>query len=153
MPMIRVGIIWLRDCRCPSSLATEIDEPRAVRMRHRPYRLTRCCLPAAFGIASVAWCALSHGAAGAATDWPMFRGGPSLLGVAQGSLPAQPALLWSFKTDGPIKSSPSVVGGRGYVGSGDQQVYCLDFATGQKIWSFKTQGEVESSPLLLDGRV
>lgn len=33
-------------------------------------------------------------------DWPMFRGSPALTGVAPGALPAQPKLLWTFKTQG-----------------------------------------------------
>ena len=40
-----------------------------------------------------------------AEDWPMFRGGPALLGIAGGSLSRELKLLWSFKTGGPVKSS------------------------------------------------
>jgi outer membrane protein assembly factor BamB len=86
-------------------------------------------------------------------DWPMFRGGPALLGVAEGSLPAKPALLWSFKTGGPVKSSAAIVGDRVFIGSGDGNLYALDLARGKKLWSFKTGDEVESSPLVLDGKV
>src|SRR6266567_3865896 len=78
-------------------------------------------------------------------NWPMYRGGPALLGVAEGHLDKKLALLWSFKTQGPIKSSAAVVGGRVYIGSGDQSVYALELATGKKIWTFKTEGPVESS--------
>ena len=37
----------------------------------------------------------------ATEDWPQFRGDPALTGIALGSLPENPALLWSFKTEGP----------------------------------------------------
>src|SRR6266536_4376256 len=92
-----------------------------------------------------------HGAAG--ENWPMFRGGPALLGAAPGNLAKNLSLLWSFKTQGPVKSSAAVVDGRVFIGSEDQNAYALELATGKKIWSFKTDGAVESSPLVLRGKV
>ena len=89
----------------------------------------------------------------AAADWPMFRGNPALTGVAPGSLSDKLTVQWSFKTDGPIKSSAAIVLNRVYVGSGDGHVYGLNLADGTKVWSFKTEAEVESSPLVLDGKV
>ena len=88
-----------------------------------------------------------------AADWPMFRGNPALTGVAPGTLPDKPALLWSFKTRGPIKSSAAIVGNRVFIGSNDTNVYALDLATGKQIWTSGTGDAVESSPLVLDGRV
>src|SRR5689334_16781215 len=58
-----------------------------------------------------------------ASNWPMFRGGPALLGVADGKLDDNLTLLWSFKSGGPIKSSAAVVGGKVFIGSGDMNVY------------------------------
>ena len=55
-----------------------------------------------------------------AADWPMYRGSPDLIGVADGKLPDKPALLWSFKTQGPIKSSAAIVGNRVFIGSNDR---------------------------------
>jgi outer membrane protein assembly factor BamB len=69
-----------------------------------------------------------------AADWPQFRGGPELRGVAEGKLADKLELLWSFKTGGPVKSSAAIVGGNVFVGSGDG-------------------GNVESSPLVHEGRV
>ena len=88
-----------------------------------------------------------------AADWPMFRGGPALTGVAAGRLPDRLSLLWTFKTGGPVKSSPALVGGRVFIGSDDGKVYALGLADGGKAWEFKTGGGVESSPLVLEGRV
>ena len=92
-------------------------------------------------------------ASAGAADWPMFRGGPALLGTASGTLPDKPVLLWSFKTQGPVKSSPAIVGGRVFVGSDDGSVYALNLADGKKVWSVASGGAVESSPLVLAGRV
>ena len=104
---------------------------------------------------AMTWLALlaaltAHAAAG---DWPMFRGGPSLSGVAVSPLPDGLKLLWTFKTGGPVKSSAAIIGQRVVIGSGDGNIYALDLATGQKQWVFKTGSAVESSPLVLDGKV
>src|SRR5580765_2106596 len=81
-------------------------------------------------------------------SWPMFRGGPALLGVANGKLPDKPTQLWSFKTGRSVKSSPAIEGGKVFVGSDDGILYALDFVTGKKLWEFKTGDSVESSPLV-----
>ena len=92
-------------------------------------------------------------AAAPGDDWPMFRGGPALAGVAAGSLPERLELLWTFKTGGPVKSSAAIVQDRVFVGSDDGNVYALGLADGKKVWAFKTGGGVESSPLVLEGKV
>src|SRR6266705_4703353 len=61
-----------------------------------------------------------------AITWPMFRGGPALLGVAPVTLPAKLALAWTFKTQAPVKSSPAIAGGRVFIGSDDGNVYAVD---------------------------
>jgi outer membrane protein assembly factor BamB len=50
-------------------------------------------------------------------------------------------------------SSPTVVGGIVYVGSGDQHVYALDAATGAVRWSFATGDVVHASPAVSGGVV
>lgn len=50
-------------------------------------------------------------------------------------------------------SSPTVVGGTVYIGSGDQNVYALDAATGSLKWSFATGDVVHSSPAVANGLV
>src|SRR2546422_4877585 len=100
--------------------------------------------------ALVAGCAM---AANVSADWPMFRGGPSLVGVASGKLEKQLKLLWTFKTEKPVKSSPAIAKNRGFIGSDDGNLYAIDFGSGKKLWSFKTEGTVESSPLVLEERV
>src|SRR6266700_1055575 len=79
-----------------------------------------------------------------ASSWPMFRGGPALLGVAAVKLPKDIALLWSFKTQGPVKSSAAIVDGRVFIGSDDGQVYALELGGGKKVWAAKTGGPVDS---------
>ena len=88
-----------------------------------------------------------------AADWPMYRGSPDLDGVAQGQLPAKPALLWSFKTQGAVKSSAAIVGNRVFIGSNDRHLYALDFASGKMLWLFTNSEPIESSPLVLNDTV
>ncbi|MFM1769751.1 MAG: Serine/threonine-protein kinase AfsK [Verrucomicrobiota bacterium] len=88
-----------------------------------------------------------------AADWPMFRGNPALTGVAPGSLGTNLALLWTYKTDKPVRSSPAVANGRVFVGSDDEHVHAIDLATGRGVWKVKTGGPIESSPLVFEGKV
>ena len=83
----------------------------------------------------------------------MFRGDPTLRGVAAGGLPDALTLLWTFKTGGSVKSSAAIAGGKVFVGSGDNSVYALDLASGKQVWVFKTEDAVEAAPCVLDGVV
>lgn len=50
-------------------------------------------------------------------------------------------------------SSPVVVQGRVYVGSGDGNVYALDAASGEVAWTFATGDVVHASPAFADGTI
>src|SRR5262245_39179797 len=76
--------------------------------------------------------------ASASTDWPMFRGSPALWGIAEATLPNSLSSLWTFKTQGPVKSSAAIVDGKVIIGSGDGNVYCLDLSSGSQVLAFKT---------------
>jgi outer membrane protein assembly factor BamB len=54
--------------------------------------------------------------------------------------------LWSYKTEGPIRSKPcvSTKGNFVVVGSLDGFVYCFDRVSGQMIWSFPARSAVHS---------
>jgi outer membrane protein assembly factor BamB len=86
-------------------------------------------------------------------DWPMFRGNPALTGVSEAKVPLPLRLQWTFKTGGPVSSSPAVVGSNVYVGSASSNVFCLGLADGARRWSTAVSGPVEASPLVLDGRL
>ena len=120
--------------------------------RHTLYHIGR--VKTTFTILAIALTALrlTVSAVGAA-EWPMFRGAPALTGVASGNLPDKPALLWTFKTQGAIRSSPAIAQGRVFVGSNDRHLYALDFATGKQIWAVTNSDAIESSPLALNGTI
>ena len=97
--------------------------------------------------------AISIAHAAGAGEWPMFRGAPSLRGVADGKLDDALVLRWKFKTGDSIKSSAAIAGGRVFIGSNDGKVYALELAAGKKVWSFKTKDAVEATPCVMDGSV
>jgi len=88
-----------------------------------------------------------------AADWPMFRGQPSLAGISNAKISTNLTLKWRFKTGGPVKSSPAIVGGNVFFGAGDSNLFCIRLSDGSKVWNFTADGLIESSPLVLDGRV
>jgi len=87
------------------------------------------------------------------TDWPMFRHDPNHTGYSTSYGPTTNETLWSYSPGGTVQSSPAVAGGRVYVGSCDNNVYCLDANTGEEVWRFPTGGWVLSSPAVAGGRV
>lgn len=102
-----------------------------------------CCLLAVFGLPRP----------GVAGDWPLFRGDSELRGVADTSLPDKPALSWKFKTGDAVKSAPVIVSNVVYIGSGDSNVYALNFSDGRKVWSFPTDGPVDAPPMALENTI
>jgi outer membrane protein assembly factor BamB len=86
-------------------------------------------------------------------DWPIFRGSTNLAAVTQAALPEQPQILWAFKTEYEIKSSPIIASGMVFIGSNDGFVYAIDLKTGQKEWSFNTEDDVEAAPLYFDHKI
>ena len=67
-----------------------------------------------------------------------------------GALPAAESMPDPFDV---FLSSPTVVQGVVYVGSGDGSVYALDAARGALRWKFKTGNVVHASPAVADGVV
>jgi outer membrane protein assembly factor BamB len=63
------------------------------------------------------------------------------------------SLIWKFKTDGDIYSSPAVTESLVYIGSNDYSMYALDQATGQLRWKFETGGAVHSSPIAVGDKL
>jgi outer membrane protein assembly factor BamB len=62
-------------------------------------------------------------------------------------------LKWSYATGLWVVSSPAVVDGVVYIGSGDYNVYALNADTGAKLWSYHTGYFVSSSPAVANGVV
>ncbi|MFB3888986.1 MAG: PQQ-binding-like beta-propeller repeat protein [Candidatus Bathyarchaeia archaeon] len=87
--------------------------------------------------------------------WSMFRGNPDTPGIAVGQ--SGPSNIdypnWKYKTEGAVTSSAAVVDGKVYIGSHDQNLYCLDARSGSFFWKFKINAAYKSSPAVVGGRV
>ena len=80
-------------------------------------------------------------------EWAMFRRDPAHTGadvVYEGAVPYGD-VAWRFESDAPIRSSPALVDGRVYVGTGDHRVVALDAETGEIVWEREVTGPVDSS--------
>ncbi|MCW4009922.1 MAG: PQQ-binding-like beta-propeller repeat protein [Candidatus Bathyarchaeota archaeon] len=89
-------------------------------------------------------------------NWPIYRHDAAHTGYSETSAPASAPLLWSSTIDATPASTPappSVVNGYVYVGSGDNNIYCFDAATGTKVWTYPTGNYVSCTPAVVDGRV
>jgi outer membrane protein assembly factor BamB len=63
------------------------------------------------------------------------------------------ALIWDYITGDDVFSSPAISDGNVYIGSYDNNVYCLDASNGSAIWTYETDGYIYSSPAVIDGKV
>jgi len=63
------------------------------------------------------------------------------------------ALLWKYRTDGKIFSSPSLYRHLILFGSEDNYLYALNATTGALAWKFKTGGPVHGSPAVQGDKV
>lgn len=84
-------------------------------------------------------------------DWAMFHADPSHSGAGTGNPEVIP-MVWSYTTGGDVFSSPAVVDGVVYVGSGDGNVYALNASSGVKLWNYNI-GSAFSSPAVVNGVV
>ena len=84
----------------------------------------------------------------------MFRGDARHSGVfATEGVETLPGVHWQFQTQGAVRSSPVVSGGRLYVGSTDGRLYALDAGTGALQWRADVGSPVSSSPAVAGGKV
>ncbi|MEJ2236935.1 MAG: PQQ-binding-like beta-propeller repeat protein [Gemmatimonadales bacterium] len=98
--------------------------------------------------------ALSCSATDSFEQVAMFRGNAQHTGVYDTQdVDEKGTLLWRFSTEGPVRSSPTVLGDRVFIGSGDGHVYALDRSTGQRMWVFNAGSPINSTPAVARGLV
>jgi outer membrane protein assembly factor BamB len=80
-------------------------------------------------------------------------GGQQIGTGARPSTPAAPRgraanteLLWSFKCEDEVRSSPCVSNGMLFIGCYDTNLYALDAGRGEFRWKYATEGGISSSP-------
>jgi outer membrane protein assembly factor BamB len=84
--------------------------------------------------------------------WNVFRGDQALTGTSVFEFPAKPEILWTFKVDDEIKSSPVSCDDKIVFGAGDGFIYCLDI-NGKLIWKFNSNNTIEAPAIILEGNV
>jgi outer membrane protein assembly factor BamB len=66
--------------------------------------------------------------------------------VAARGQPSSTELVWSFKCEDEVRSSPYVSNGMLFVGCYDTNIYALDAGRGEFRWKHATEGGISSSP-------
>lgn len=61
--------------------------------------------------------------------------------------------VWTYRTDGPVWSTPTVDNGVALVGALDHSVYAVNIEDGSEKWQFRSGGAVTSGIAVSDGRV
>jgi outer membrane protein assembly factor BamB len=112
------------------------------------------CLPLAFLACTLSSAWAETPDASPADAWPVARGTASGCGVAGGSLPDAPALLWTFTVENQGFQAGAVIeGGNVYIGSTNGTLYCIDLADGKKRWDHAGKSIFKTTPAVRDGRV
>src|SRR3712207_2437854 len=68
--------------------------------------------------------------------------------AVSGPRAAATELLWSFKCEDEVRSSPCVANGMLFVGCYDTNLYALDAGRGEFRWKFASEGGISSSPTI-----
>ncbi|HUI75862.1 MAG TPA: PQQ-binding-like beta-propeller repeat protein [Candidatus Acidoferrum sp.] len=83
-----------------------------------------------------------------------FHGNVARTGVFDSPGPKQfGGVKWTFKTAGPIVSSPAIADGVVYIASMDGYLYAVDQSTGKEKWKFKSRMPIASSPAVAGGNL
>jgi len=87
--------------------------------------------------------------------WPMISHDLGHSGFSTSSAPNTPTVLWTAweQVETYPSSTPAVVDGKMYVGSGDGMFYCLDADTGTELWNHTLPDRIQSSPAIANGKV
>jgi Tol biopolymer transport system component len=85
------------------------------------------------------------------SSWPMFMHDISYLGTSPDTTLRPPlALVWKFKTGGPVNSSPVVADGTVYVGSDDHRIYALQARKWGLKWTFEAADRIICAPTVYE---
>jgi outer membrane protein assembly factor BamB/tRNA A-37 threonylcarbamoyl transferase component Bud32 len=83
----------------------------------------------------------------ALASMPVLSGArPAAPAVARSRAATSTELVWSFKCEDEVRSSPCVAGGMLFVGCYDTNLYALDAGRGEFRWKYATEGGISSSP-------
>lgn len=84
-------------------------------------------------------------------DWPMVYRDPGHSGASDGAIRPDPAIRWIIDLDAPLFSTPAVVDGRIYIGTGDGRLLAIDSTSGRMLWEHRVDSAILSSPAVAGG--
>ena len=90
--------------------------------------------------------------AGQPDDWPSFRGGPLMDGIAS-PMPARSRLLWTYQAKRGTESTAAIVGDSVYLGTKGGGVLALRLSDGKLRWKFTANDSVSASPCVVGNAV
>lgn len=89
----------------------------------------------------------------AAFNWPTARGDAQSTGHAEQTLPDDLQVLWEYKADEAIETTPVVAGGRVFVSDVMGKIYAVDRETGKEIWKVDFDTGFLASPAVQSDHV
>ena len=84
-----------------------------------------------------------------AGNWSIFRGNTALSGYTDVSLPDNPVLLWTFKSDSYTKSSPVVYQQVAYWSDRRGRIFGINLA-GEQTFDYAMETAVDATPMIYD---
>ena len=81
-----------------------------------------------------------------AGDWPLARGDAQSSGAISVTLPSDLSVLWEFKANEAIETTPVVSNGRVFAADVMGKVYAINFDNGKEIWSHNYDTGFLASP-------
>jgi eukaryotic-like serine/threonine-protein kinase len=136
---------WLMGRRVEGRGSGERFQHSAFRIPHSPFGIRHSALGI---LRTAAALLLLAPAPSRAADWPIFRGDPSLRGVASDELSLPLRKVWAVRVATSTRSSPVIAQGQIVIGADDGVVRALALEDGKTNWSFKCDGAVEAPPLV-----
>ena len=88
-----------------------------------------------------------------AENWPTARGDAQSTGHARQTLPEDLQVVWEYKADEAIETTPVVVGKRVFVSDVMGTVYAVDRGTGKEIWKVDFDTGFLASPAVQSDHV
>lgn len=86
-------------------------------------------------------------------DWSMFQGNAQHVGAIDTTPQIHNGPIWNFTIASDELASPVIANGLVYIGSYDDNLYCLNASTGGQMWNYTTRGPIETSPAVSNGSI
>ncbi|NND97074.1 MAG: PQQ-binding-like beta-propeller repeat protein [Pirellulaceae bacterium] len=87
------------------------------------------------------------------SDWPLPRGDAGSSGATTIVLPDDLSVIWEYKADEAIETTPAVVGNRVFLSDVMGRLYAVDRKTGKEIWKKNYDTGFLAAPAIQDDRM